>query len=445
MEKITLKNKKLFYQLNATAIPLILSSIVGVVMGMIDQAFIGHISIYAYAGVGLVLSCINSIVGVLGAITVFYNIHGSTLSGGEEYQKLNEIFSVFMIICFVIGTVLAVVFNIFCNSILERGFGLTGAVLAEAAIYLRVYSLSIPLNLLIFIFSSTLKIFKQTKYLFLCSVIVNIINIFLDYVLVFGKLYFPRLETLGAAIGTVISLAVNLFIYYMLARKYVTFSVRIPNMFKKIFCILYDTLPFIAQEALEDVIFVIGINSVVAGIGVLALSTYTLITQITNIFLMPMFGYTTANTIFVSENYGQKNYRQIPRITMMTMSSLLIWFFVLYAGLTCFSPEIVKFITDDSDVIYYACQIVPLALFIHLFNYYFSTCKSALQCLGFEKWALLIAFCVNGAALAAIVFFGSNLKIIYTIMGSGYLGISIIYSRKLFSEQKKLMNESYYS
>lgn len=53
MEKITLKNKKLFYQLNATAIPLILSSIVGVVMGMIDQAFIGHISIYAYADVWL--------------------------------------------------------------------------------------------------------------------------------------------------------------------------------------------------------------------------------------------------------------------------------------------------------------------------------------------------------------------------------------------------------
>lgn len=429
-------NKSLFYQLNATAIPLILSSVVNVIMGIIDQAFIGHISIYAYAGVGLVLSCINSIVGVLGAFSIVFNIQGSKLSGEKNYQELNNLFSCFCVICFAIGAILTIIFNLFCDSILTKYFGLTGEVLIEAGIYLKVYSISIPLNLLIFILSSTLKIFKQTKYLFVSSIIVNIINVVLDYALVFGKLCFPRLETLGAALGTIIALIINLLIYLMLARKYVKFSVNIPNLKKRVWEMVSYSLPFIAQEAMEDVIFIIGINSVVAKIGVLELSTYSLITQIANIFLMPMFGYATANTIFVGESNGKKQYEQVFYITKQTICSLLIWFVALYLLLICFDVSIVDFITNDKSVIYYTSKVLPLALFIHLFNYYFSVCKSTLQCLGYEKWTLLVAFAINLSSLIMIFISGNNLISIYSIMGIGYFLISVIYSKKLLFLKK---------
>ena len=167
---------KLIKQINSTAYPLILSSVVSVLMGWIDQAFIGHISIYAYAGVGLVLSCVNSLVGVLGAFSLVFNIYGSKLSGKQEEKKLSELFSVFIIICLIIGIILSVIFNLFCDVILSKGFGLEGRALTEASIYLKIYSFSIPLNLLIFIHSSVIKIYKKTQYLFVCGIIVNAIN-----------------------------------------------------------------------------------------------------------------------------------------------------------------------------------------------------------------------------------------------------------------------------
>ncbi|MFI3211616.1 MAG: hypothetical protein R3Y64_11285 [Peptostreptococcaceae bacterium] len=46
-------------------------------MNILDQAFIGRISIDAYTGVGLVSTCINSLIGVLGSISVSFNIIGS--------------------------------------------------------------------------------------------------------------------------------------------------------------------------------------------------------------------------------------------------------------------------------------------------------------------------------------------------------------------------------
>lgn len=82
-----LPDYKLIKQINSTAYPLILSSIVNVLMGWIDQAFIGHISVYAYAGVGLVLSCVNSLVGVLGAFSIVFNIYGSKLWGKQEEKN----------------------------------------------------------------------------------------------------------------------------------------------------------------------------------------------------------------------------------------------------------------------------------------------------------------------------------------------------------------------
>lgn len=422
---------KLIKQINSTAYPLILSSAVSVLMGWIDQAFIGHISVYAYAGVGLVLSCVNSLVGVLGAFSLVFNIYGSKLSGKQEEKKLSELFSVFITICLIIGIILSVIFNLFCDVILSKGFGLEGRALTEASIYLKIYSFSIPLNLLIFIHSSVIKIYKKTQYLFVCGIIVNAINIVLDYVLVFGKFFFPELGTLGAALGTIIALIVNLLIYICIIHKFIHFSFHIANLKQKIQNILKYSLPFIGQEAMEDIVFVVGINSIVARVGVLELSTYNLISQIINFFLMPMFGYATANTIFVGESYAQENYKKIYKVTRYSIFILALWFIVLFLLLNFFSGEIAGIITQSNVVKSLTVIVLPIALMAQLFNYYLNICKSTLQCIGFEKWTLLVTFVTNIFTLLIIFLFGKNLSYIYAMMGVGYLVISSIYSKRL--------------
>lgn len=423
---------RLIKEINSTAYPLILNSVVSVLMGWIDQAFIGHISVYAYAGVGLVLSCVNSLVGVLGAFSLVFNIYGSKLSGRQEQKKLSELFSVFIMICLIMGAILAIVFNLFCHVILSKGFGLEGRALTEASIYLKVYSFSIPLNLLIFIHSSIIKIHKKSQYLFICGIIVNAINIILDYVLVFGKFFFPELGTLGAALGTILALVINLLIYACIIRKFVRFSFHIVNLKQKIQNILRYSLPFIGQEAMEDIIFVVGINSIVARIGVLELSAYNLISQIVNFFLMPMFGYATANTIFVGESYAQEKYKKIYKVTGYSIVILMVWFALLFLLLHFFGTEIAGMITQSKAVKSLTVTVLPMALSAQLFNYYLNIGKSTLQCIGHEKWTLLVTFIINILTLVLIFVFGKNLSYLYIIMGLGYLAISIIYTRRLF-------------
>ncbi len=423
---------KLIREINSTAIPLILSTVTGTVMGMMDQAFVGHISVYAYGGVGLVASCINSLIGVLGAFSIVFNIRGSHRRGEGDQESLNRLFGNFLLLSLMAGMVLCLGFALFSRPVLELGFGLHGETLTEAENYLQIFSLTIPLNLLLFIYSSVFKIFRKTGIIFLVSLGANLLNILLDYGLIFGHLGLPEMGTRGAALGTVTALAVNLGFYAFLGKDYVRFSRKdlSPEKMKQIFRF---SLPFLGQETMEDILFVVGLNGIVARLGVTELAAYNLIAQFTNLILMPMFGYTAANTSLVSEWAGKGDRKQADKAGRYTFGLLCIWFAVFYMILVLGRTEFARLISPDTEVIALAAACMPLALLIQLLNYYGNVWKSSLQSLGWQNWTLRTAFIIN---LLILGFMGTAAWIsgkilwIYLIQGLGYLGLSLAYTWK---------------
>ena len=367
-------------------------------MGMMDQAFVGHISVYAYGGVGLVASCINSLIGVLGAFSIVFNIRGSHRRGEGDQESLNRLFGNFLLLSLMAGMVLCLGFALFSRPVLELGFGLHGETLTEAENYLQIFSLTIPLNLLLFIYSSVFKIFRKTGIIFLVSLGANLLNILLDYGLIFGHLGLPEMGTRGAALGTVTALAVNLGFYAFLGKDYVRFSRKdlSPEKMKQIFRF---SLPFLGQETMEDILFVVGLNGIVARLGVTELAAYNLIAQFTNLILMPMFGYTAANTSLVSEWAGKGDRKQADKAGRYTFGLLCIWFAVFYMILVLGRTEFARLISPDTEVIALAAACMPLALLI-------------LGFMGTAAW-------ISGKILW-----------IYLIQGLGYLGLSLAYTWK---------------
>lgn len=405
-------------------------------MGMMDQAFVGHISVYAYGGVGLVASCINSLIGVLGAFSIVFNIRGSHRRGEGDQESLNRLFGNFLLLSLMAGMVLCLGFALFSRPVLELGFGLHGETLTEAENYLQIFSLTIPLNLLLFIYSSVFKIFRKTGIIFLVSLGANLLNILLDYVLIFGHLGLPEMGTRGAALGTATALAVNLGFYAFLGKDYVRFS-RKDLSLEKMKQIFRFSLPFLGQETMEDILFVVGLNGIVARLGVTELAAYNLIAQFTNLILMPMFGYTAANTSLVSEWAGKGDRKQADKAGRYTFGLLCIWFAVFYMILVLGRTEFARLISPDTEVIALAAACMPLALLIQLLNYYGNVWKSSLQSLGWQNWTLRTAFIIN---LLVLGFMGTAAWIcgkilwIYLIQGLGYLGLSLAYTWKKAKE-----------
>ena len=401
-------------------------------MGMMDQAFVGHISVYAYGGVGLVASCINSLIGVLGAFSIVFNIRGSHRRGEGDQGSLNRLFGNFLLLSLMAGMALCLGFALFSRPVLELGFGLHGETLTEAENYLQIFSLTIPLNLLLFIYSSVFKIFRKTGIIFLVSLGANLLNILLDYVLIFGHLGLPEMGTRGAALGTVTALAANLGFYAFLGKDYVRFS-RKDLSLEKMKQIFQFSLPFLGQETMEDILFVVGLNGIVARLGVTELAAYNLIAQFTNLILMPMFGYTAANTSLVSEWAGKGDRKQADKAGRYTFGLLCIWFAVFYVILVLGREEFIRLISPDTEVITLAAACMPLALLIQLLNYYGNVWKSSLQSLGWQNWTLRTAFIINLLVLGfmgAAAWSKGKILWIYLIQGLGYLGLSLAYTWK---------------
>ena len=432
LTKIQNIDTKLIREINRAAIPLILSTVTGTVMGMIDQAFVGHISVYAYGGVGLVASCINSLIGVLGAFSIVFNIRGSHRRGEGDQESLNQLFGNFFLLSLMVGIALCLGFVLFSRPVLELGFGLHGETLTEAENYLQIFSLTIPLNLILFIYSSVFKIFRKTGIIFLVSLGANLLNTLLDYVLIFGHLGLPEMGTRGAALGTVTALAANLGFYAFLGKDYVRFS-RKDLSLEKMGQIFRFSLPFLGQETMEDILFVVGLNGIVARLGVTKLAAYNLIAQFTNLILMPMFGYTAANTSLVSEWAGKGDRKQADKAGRYTFGLLCIWFAVFYVILVLGREEFIRLISPDPEVITLAAACMPLALLIQLLNYYGNVWKSSLQSLGWQNWTLRTAFIINLLVLGfmgAAAWSKGKILWIYLIQELGYLGLSLAYTWK---------------
>ena len=66
---------------------------------------------------------------------------------------------------------------------------------------------------------------SKTIYPMYATVLANIINVIINYILIFGMLGFPKLGIIGAAIGTLISRFIMFsFLFYMLMNKEIIYD-----------------------------------------------------------------------------------------------------------------------------------------------------------------------------------------------------------------------------
>ncbi len=294
--------------LNIIALPLIVQQIGAMIINISDQALIGRISVEAFNGVGLVSGLLSLVVGIFGYSSVIFNIKASRAKGEKNNNKYVYEFNSAILLSLFISVPLMIIFGLSGKEILSVIYGISGETLKQALIYLKVMIIYIPLQMLLFVYGTVFKIEKKTKYIMFFSLFSSLLNVFLDYILIFGKLGLPALGTLGTAIGTVVSLFLNLFIYIILSGKFIKYSFK--NLKKQISGIkknFIDMLPFMGQEILEGGVFTVLVNSIIARFGKIELGTYNILTQLLGIFLLPSYMYGNAIITTLSEIVGSGN------------------------------------------------------------------------------------------------------------------------------------------
>jgi MATE family, multidrug efflux pump len=195
---------------------------------------------------------------------------------------------------------------------------------------------------------------SMTKYPMYATILANIVNVVLNYILIFGKFGFPEMGIVGAAVGTLVSRFIMLFFLWWLlknkekSKAYVTnikLFVLEKKMIKKI---LNLGFPSAMQMFFEVAIFtgaiwlsgLLGKNPQAANQIALNLSSMT--------FMVAM-GLSVAAMIRVGNQKGLQNFKELRRIAF-SIFLLGLCFAVVFALLfLIFHQALPKLYVDMND------------------------------------------------------------------------------------------------
>ncbi|ASV29065.1 MATE family efflux transporter [Maribacter cobaltidurans] len=253
-------------------------------------------------------------------------------------------------------------------------------VVALALPYLDLVAFSLVPLIVFQAFKQFSEGLSQTRYPMYATIIANVVNITLNYLLIFGSFGFPKLGIVGAALGTLIARVVMVFYLWMLLKNkkkfhdYVTgFNFRSieKRVIKKIISLGF---PSALQMFFEVAIFtsaiwlsgVLGKNPQAANQIALNLSSMTYMFGI---------GLGVAAMIRVGNQKGLKNFKELRRLAQSIFFLTLLlefafallfvlgrkWFPTLYLDV----DDMMNF-ADNTEVILLASQLLLVAAFFQI-------------------------------------------------------------------------------
>lgn len=199
----------------------------------------------------------------------------------------------------------------------------------------------------------------------------NLLNIFGNWVLIYGKLGFPEMGLTGAGISTLVSRALILLVFIVFifkSKKMNEYARAIKEALlsrgemKTVFKMGY---PVGIQMALESSTFTFA--AVMAGwLGVIQLAAHQVVITISQLFFLMMQGLSFAVSILVSNAFGRKDLRSVREYARKGYFMTLGISATLSALLYCFRYQAAGIFTDSPDV-----SAMAVSLFFLLFAYQF--------------------------------------------------------------------------
>ncbi|TZE81397.1 MATE family efflux transporter [Calorimonas adulescens] len=436
-------NKEDISIINRMAIPVISTFAIETIFTITDKAIIGRTSVEGFAAVGIVSSLLYVLTGTFGMLSMAFNIIFAKSFAKRDRDKYSQIFNTSLSLSIVIGFAFGILGIIFGRTIFQKFYNLEGSTLTYACDYMNIAGFSLELNLIIFIFSAYFKNLKRTTMFMYGTITAIIVNLALDYILVFGKFGFPRLGVKGAAIGSVVGLLSSIVIYIIGFLKHTDFSYSfsISKTVSRNLIKLY--LPLFGQDFIESSLFIMIITALVAKLGVYEVATYNLIDSINSILLLPVYAYSGAALTLTAQEYAKNNTGKMKSLPII--ASVCSYIFVLIIGLILilFPMAVFTLITDNSKLILMSSDYITVAVFPQLFNVINQIYKYCLQGIDQEKWVFIYSLIVS--SISALILWsiteytGYGLYGIYLVLGLSYFLLGLGYFLKYIKTIKGII------
>lgn len=367
-------NKSFYKKVVWVALPIIIQNFIGSLVNVIDTVMVGKLGEKAIASVGIgnqYFFLLNILLlGTFSGISIFT----AQYWGKKDVESIKKLLGIGMIFALIIGGLFTLIGLIFPEQIVAI-FNQDIEVIKLGGQYITIICISYIFTALSFNYAMALRCIEKTSLPMISTVIALGINVFLNWIFIFGNLGFKAMGVEGSALATLISRIIELLILVI----YIYWSKDpLAGKFKELFAfnkkfikvVIITMIPVVLNEGcwgLGSIMY----NIIFGRIGTREIAAVQIATTINNLFMVIILGIASAALVIVGGQIGkgdnEKGYEYGKKIIKL---GCIIGVF-LALGLVMLSSNLLS-IFDVSDQVRdwakYILYVIAIVMVIRVFN-----------------------------------------------------------------------------
>ncbi|WP_338946481.1 MATE family efflux transporter [Fusobacterium canifelinum] len=402
-------NWKIFREIIYLAIPAVGEMTLYIMIWIFDTMMIGKYGgELAVSSVGLSTEIIYSFFNIIIAVGVSTALTSliSRAIGSKDYKKAETIANAGIKIAIVLAFIFFSLLFFVPDKILNLA-GATKEMLPLATRYAKISSFSFFLLTLSSTTNGIFRGIKDTKTSLYVAGSINIVNLFLDYVLIFGNLGFPEWGITGAAVATVAGNFIGILFQWTRLKK-LPFKISVFSYVSKkdIWEIIRFAVPSGLQEANFSLSKLLGLTFILS-LGTTAFAANQIGIAIEAISTMPGWGVAIACTALVGHSIGENKPNKSQEYTLYSMIIASIFMGAL-AVFFFFVPKIlISFFINkqEIEVIRIGAMCLQVAAFEQIPIAFVTVLGSYFKGIGNPKILFSVSFFTNWFLRIPIAFY----------------------------------------
>ncbi|HZJ89622.1 MAG TPA: MATE family efflux transporter [Bacilli bacterium] len=369
-----------FYKMAlAIIIPVVVQQLILSIAGYVDNLMINSFSQEAYIGVSTAnrfMFLVNFFwIGLAAGISVFI----AQYFGAKDKKRVTATIQLSLIIALFIGA-LSIFLIKYLGPVVIKFFIIEGNAQELQAIshgieYLNYIALGAVIMLLNFMVATIYRSLGKPKVPMYAGVLGIVVNIILNFILIFGLLGFPAMGAKGAAIATVISKVVELVVLIVVAVFYDT-EKYIQAIFKGYFIdrhlfglYLKKGLPIIMNE----VLWATGVQilaRLITGGNTDWLLAFNYSQNLTDLFFIYFGGIATGTAILVGTALGEGDFAKARDYANKLIGIALMASVVAVILLVSISPALLLILTPVNEIYFMTYHLILVtSIFVVIYGF----------------------------------------------------------------------------
>lgn len=373
------------------ALPAMLEFGLMMLVQMIDMIQVGSLGPWAIAATGLAAQPTMLIFSVFSALVVGTTALVARAAGAGNRDYACRVTRQSFIIVLIMGIIITVIGIPASGSIIKL-MGADVDTIEPGTIYMKIVIAGTVFTVGNMVLAASLRGVGDMVTPMISNIVANIINIFMNWVLINGKLGFPRLEVAGAAIATSFSrlIAFVITLHAVYARdKYIHISIHDSYRFEP--DIIKSVLNIGIPAAIEQLIMRGGallFARLIAGFGTIMFAAHQIAINIDGLGIVPAMAFQMAATTLVGQGIGaqkpelsEEAARQSTIISTIMMSLIGVIYFFL-------GKYAIGIFTKDAQVVALGRNALKILAFSQPFTAIYFVMAGALRGAGDTKYAM---------------------------------------------------------